>query len=265
MGLLSYFEHLRNIRTSSLLNAYLLFTVVFDAARSRSYSLNDNLETISAVFTTRVGIKLFLAIFEAKGKQSLLLPEYASYPAEATSGVYSRALFWWQNSLFKKGFSNTLSVDDLFDLDKHLRSEYLHHLVQSAWARREFTCSLTRSPRSILLTFPLMVVNSKGSHALFNLTMKRLKWPLLAVVFPRACLIAFNFCQPFLINRAIAYSDEPNTSQTTNVGYGLIGAYFLVYVGIAVHSTCGPMLVLSLTLVRYRPANTSISPTEQSQ
>lgn len=133
--LLSYFEHLRSIRTSLLLNLYLLVTVVFDAARSRSYSLDSNLGVISVLFTTRVGVKLFLAIFEARGKRSLLLPGFANCPPEATSGVYSRALFWWQHALFKKGFSNVLSVDDLFQLDKHLLSDYLHSSIRSAWEK----------------------------------------------------------------------------------------------------------------------------------
>ncbi|KAF2475450.1 canalicular multispecific organic anion transporter 1 [Lindgomyces ingoldianus] len=210
--LLSYFEHLRSVQTSFLLNVYLLVTVVFDAARSRSFSLDNNLESISVVFTTRVGIKVFLAIFEAKGKRSILLPEYAETPLEATSGIYSRAFFWWQIGLFRQGFSNTLSVDNLFQLDKHLRSGFLLQVIQSAWEE----------------------LTSRQTNSLFALTLKKLKWPLMAVVPPRVCLIAFNFCQPFLIHRAIAYSQQPDMNQTSNIGYGLIGAYVLVYVGIAI-------------------------------
>ena len=80
------------------------------------------------------------------------------------------------------------------------------------------------------------VTNKKG-HSLFFLAFKVLKWPLLSVVFPRLCLIAFNFCQPFLITSAINLSDQPNNESTTHNGYGLIGAYALVYIGIAV---CSP-------------------------
>lgn len=136
--LLSYFEHLRTVRTSFLLNVYLFFTILFDAARSRSYSLDNSVEIVSVLFTTRVGVKLFLAIFEARSKRHLLLPEYKEYPPEATSGVYNRALFWWQNQLFRNGFSNTLTVDDLFHLDKHLRSDYLQRQIESAWNTGEF-------------------------------------------------------------------------------------------------------------------------------
>jgi hypothetical protein len=77
-------------------------------------------------------------------------------------------------------------------------------------------------------------VKSTKPNSLFSVTLNKLKWPILAVIPPRACLIAFNFCQPFLINRAIAFSQEPNGAQTNNVGYGLIGAYIIVYIGIAV-------------------------------
>ncbi|KAF2742355.1 P-loop containing nucleoside triphosphate hydrolase protein [Sporormia fimetaria CBS 119925] len=212
----SYFEHLRTIRTSFLLNVYLVLTVLLDAARSRSYSLDPSYELISTLFTTRVGVKLFLALFEARGKSSLLLPEYAHAPPEETAGVYSRALFWWQNQLFRNGFSNSLTVDNLFHLDKHLKSDYLQSRIQSAWSK----------------------VTKKGSNALLGVTLNKLKWSILAVVPPRLCLIAFNFCQPFLIDRAIRYSEQagtdPDSASLANIGYGLIGAYIMVYVGIAI-------------------------------
>jgi ATP-binding cassette subfamily C (CFTR/MRP) protein 1 len=100
--------------------------------------MESSLELVSALFTTRVGVKLFLAIVEAWGKRSILLPEHANYPPETTSGVYSRVFFWWQNALFRNGFKNNLKVDDLFDLDKHLRSEYLYQLIQSKWESCEY-------------------------------------------------------------------------------------------------------------------------------
>jgi ATP-binding cassette, subfamily C (CFTR/MRP), member 1 len=129
---------MRNVRTSTLLNIYLIFTVLFDAARSRSFSLNPYHDMISILFTTRVGVKLFLAIFESRGKSNILLPQYADMSPEAQAGIVNRAFFWWQNPLFLKGYSNTLTVDDLFQLDKHLKSEYLQQLVQSAWEKGEF-------------------------------------------------------------------------------------------------------------------------------
>lgn len=64
--------------------------------------------------------------------------------------------------------------------------------------------------------------------------MKTLIWPILSVIPPRACLVALNFSQPLLINRAVLLSVDNVTPWTTHVGYGLIGAYIIVYVGAAV-------------------------------
>jgi ATP-binding cassette, subfamily C (CFTR/MRP), member 1 len=61
-----------------------------------------------------------------------------------------------------------------------------------------------------------------------------LKWPVLQTFPARLCLTFFNFCQPFLINRAITLSQEAISDGTTQIGYGLIAAYVIVYVGIAV-------------------------------
>lgn len=66
------------------------------------------------------------------------------------------------------------------------------------------------------------------------MTFRALKWPLLSAVVPRLTLTAFNFCQPFLLARAIELSAQPINHETNNYGYGLIGAFVLVYLGIAV-------------------------------
>ena len=66
------------------------------------------------------------------------------------------------------------------------------------------------------------------------ITFRELKWPLIYPIFPRLCLTAFNFCQPFLLARAIELAAEPINNETNNYGHGLIGAYVVVYLGIAV-------------------------------
>ena len=128
-------EHLRSIRPSFSLNVYLLLTTLFDIGRSRSYALDSELDLVATVFSSRLAVKVVLVVLEAKEKRRLLHQEFAECPPEATSGVYKRATFWWLNVLFRKGYSNLLAVDDLFQLDKHLQADYLHHILGSAWGR----------------------------------------------------------------------------------------------------------------------------------
>lgn len=89
--------------------------------------------TIAIVFTAGVGIKTAMLSLEANDKRDILRSKYRDYPPEATSGIFNRSLFWWQNELFLKGFRKLLFIDDLFTLDKHLTSEHLQDLFQSAW------------------------------------------------------------------------------------------------------------------------------------
>ena len=90
---------------------------------------------IAIVLTVAVVVKIIILVLEASEKRRILLPEYQSYPPEATSGILSRFFFWWQIPLFRTGFSKALSVDDLFKLDKHLASEFLQDLMQTAWTK----------------------------------------------------------------------------------------------------------------------------------
>ena len=46
-------------------------------------------------------------------------------------------------------------------------------------------------------------------------------------------MTAFNFAQPFLMNTLLNYLSDEN-AKDKNDGYGLIGAYALVFLGIAV-------------------------------
>ncbi|KAL8732959.1 MAG: hypothetical protein Q9166_002357 [cf. Caloplaca sp. 2 TL-2023] len=212
LGILSYFEHQRTIRPFLLLELYLLFTLVFDAARVRTLWLQGYNNHPAVVSTIALAFKLLLLVAEAQRKEHFLRAEWKSQSPEATSGLFGKSFFLWLNRLFRRGYSNSLSVEDLFPLDKHLTSNYLSDKLQQPWIDIE-----KKAPRSLLFLF-----------------FSKLKWRLLAAVPPRLGLIAFNFCQPFLIERAISFNRQAVTESSTNAGYGLIGAYFLVYCGIAV-------------------------------
>lgn len=53
----------------------------------------------------------------------------------------------------------------------------------------------------------------------------------MGVVFPRLLQLAFTICQPLVLNQFLAFLE--NSEESINRGYGLIGAYALVYLGIA--------------------------------
>lgn len=76
--------------------------------------------------------------------------------------------------------------------------------------------------------------NQKKKSSLMYTWMYVQKRDLCLPIFWRLCLIGFTFSQPFLVTRAIELASTPSSSKSNNSGYGLIGAYALVYIGIAV-------------------------------
>ncbi|KAK0716329.1 ABC transporter [Lasiosphaeris hirsuta] len=214
--ILSYLEHTRTIRPSSLLNTFIFFTLLFDITRARTLLLRASNSSqnhgIAYVFTAGVAVKITVLVLEALEKRRFLLAEYQNCPAEATASLYNRSFFWWLNPLFRQGFKRVLDVDDLYTLDKHLKASYWRPRFLNAW-----------SPG-----------HSKSPYSLLKSTFRLLWRPLTQTILPRSCLTALVFCQPLLINRTIRLSQEPINDETTQVGRGLIGAYLFVYVGIAV-------------------------------
>lgn len=132
---LSYVEHRRTVRPSLILNIFLLFTLLFDAARVRTLWLMRDRSTIAIIFTTAVTSKLTILCLEAIQKKRSLRPQYRSYPPEAVSGIINRCLFWWLNLLLLRGYSKNFQLDDLFALDKHLLASYLEYILGSAWKK----------------------------------------------------------------------------------------------------------------------------------
>lgn len=74
-------------------------------------------------------------------------------------------------------------------------------------------------------------VKPSRNNRLLRSCISTLKWPLAGVVLPRLLQLAFTICQPLVLNRFLTFLEQPEES--INRGYGLIGAYGLVYLGIA--------------------------------
>lgn len=81
-----------------------------------------------------------------------------------------------------------------------------------------------------------MTAPKQGNNALPGTIFSALKWPILAPVPAYMILVGLQLAQPFMISTIMAYLASPvdHTEDQRNIGYGLIGAYGLVYISIAV-------------------------------
>ncbi|OQE42091.1 hypothetical protein PENCOP_c004G02534 [Penicillium coprophilum] len=231
---LSWVEDERSVRPSSLLAIYLLLTLLFDVVQTRSLWLSHRDHLISILFTTSVAVKIAMVLLESLGKQNHLVGSYQDLPPESTSGLVNRSFMWWLNRLFYTGFRSLLSTEDLDRLDKPLESADTARKALRAWALR-------RHPER-RFEFPWQMGRA-------------FKGPLALMVLPRIFLIGFTFSQPFLIASVLNWLDNPHSA--SNLGYGLIGATLLIYLGMALSTLIYDQMLYRLVTM-FRGAASSI-------
>ncbi|KAK6224641.1 abc multidrug transporter [Colletotrichum tabaci] len=224
-GGLSSIEHAKSLKPSSILNIYMLVSLVLDGAILRTVWLSHLSVTISAVFSTSFALKAVIVILEAWGKTPYLAGGRRSYSPEETSGIYSRGLFWWLTPLLLTGFRRLLKPLDLFVLDRSMSTAVLDERFWRDWNKASSFSAAVQPDASPL----------PKRHRLIRTCVSTLKWQLLAVILPRIFLLGFTICQPLILNRFLDFLQ--NTPEDVNYGYGLIGAYGFVYLGISISSS----------------------------
>jgi hypothetical protein len=221
-------EHVRSIRPSFLVSAYLFTTLLLDLVRVRTAWLLSGSRAYSACLSTSLAIKLLLLILENVEKRNWLLPSEKVRSGESVSGPFSRGLFTWLNGLLWKGYSVLLTSDTLPTIHEKLSSHDLSAQFADSWARS----------------------NQSRQNALLLAVINCLRWEMVGIAFPRLCVVGFSIAQPFLVGKVVTVLEQ-NNSFSLDMGYGLIGATAIVFIGVAVsyifldahfqfHSVCEP-------------------------
>ncbi|KAJ2985210.1 hypothetical protein NUW58_g5655 [Xylaria curta] len=207
---LSLFEHARSVRSSDVLGFYLIVTPLLRAAMVRTYWNLDGFHAVASLSLTSLLVQLGMLALESCSKRRWLADTAYKGAPEEWANFLSRSLLAWVNSLFLKGYRHELTGFDLRIIDNSLRTIEVEPKFDRLLATKKFR-----------------------QYGLIELTFQSLGFYALAPVLPRLALSAFTFAQPFLASSLIGFLEgDPNSSD--NHGYGLIGASFLVYTGIAV-------------------------------
>ncbi|KAL4768688.1 putative ABC transporter [Aspergillus nidulans var. acristatus] len=207
---LSFWEHARSLRPSTILNVYLLGTIPMDAARARTLFRMPGNSAIASIFATIVVCKVVLLVVEAMEKQRLLLDR--GWAPEETAGILNRSFLWWFNPLLLSGYKQALTVDKLLAVDEDIGVEKSKDEIRRRWAQAV----------------------KQNASSLQDVLLAVYRTELWGGFLPRLCLIGVNYAQPFLVNRVVTFLGQPDTSTSRGVASGLIAAYAIVYMGIAV-------------------------------
>jgi ATP-binding cassette, subfamily C (CFTR/MRP), member 1 len=139
---LSYLEHSRSVRPSTVLEVYLLFSSLFELPQVRTLFLIDFGSPLSAILIADICCKVTLLALEGQRKTSYLRSQYQPLSLESLSGIIDRSLLWWLNGVFSAQY---LDFMDQYQLDPALATENVGRKLQNAWNRRGVSRSLLRT------------------------------------------------------------------------------------------------------------------------
>ncbi|EPS38832.1 hypothetical protein H072_7417 [Dactylellina haptotyla CBS 200.50] len=216
---LSWIEHCKSRRPSWLLTVYLSLTLLLDATILRTLYLSQETYPLSIRVATSISAvaKFIVIVIEAtekKGIQRGTNIAARKQSPEEFSGPFGQMLYWWLNGLIIKGFKNVLKLEDLFNVSEDMRSEKLDEKFWQEWEKTA----------------------NDEKHKLGKILLRTLKFPLIQAVVPRMILIVFIFCQPLMLEAFLGYLKDPIERKDGKIGNAMIGAYALVYFGMALTS-----------------------------
>lgn len=213
LAFVSYAEHMKTLRPSTLLSLYLPLTVLFDIARARTLWLLRLDLPMAPLFTACVAARAAWLVLEVWQKRRVLLERYRKATEEEMAGILSRSVFGWLLPLIVSASRKDMGPADLLRLDAELQTARVYGAFEHRWQR----CPDRKKP-----------------HSLMRCLFASFKWQLLLAVLPRLGLLAFTVLQPVIIEQLVEYVNDSDLPNEKAVGLGLIGAVTLVYGGTAV-------------------------------
>lgn len=135
LSMVSYLEHTRSVRPSTLLSAYLGLSTILDLPRVRTIFFISMSRTVAATLLAALLVKLLLFTIELYEKRAYLQPDFRDEAPEGLASVYNRALFLWLNRLFIRGYNTLLTINTLIAIDSHLTSASKPTKLNDRWQR----------------------------------------------------------------------------------------------------------------------------------
>lgn len=122
---LSHLEHVRTIRPSFLISAYLCTTLLLRCAVARTYWLIQPHGALASITLSGILVQIILIVLENVSKDLLKQDSGIKLSSEEKAGFLSRSLFAWLNSLFYTGYRRPLVPSDLGPIDPNLGASKL--------------------------------------------------------------------------------------------------------------------------------------------
>ncbi|KAI0837465.1 P-loop containing nucleoside triphosphate hydrolase protein [Hypoxylon sp. FL0890] len=211
----SFLEDQRSVRPSDLLVLYYSASTTLGVPRLRTlWLLPSDYLIVKIIWTLIFVVTAGVVVLECLAKTKRIRPAYKTgLTFEQTTSFWGRAFFIWLLPLFRMGYGRIFLLRDLPDIDQDLKESAAWTELEASWLR----------------------IEQGGRLRLVRATFMANKWLIISAITPRLFLSAFTFCQPFLIQAAVSHLSTGNEGEDhERFGKALVGAFALVYLGIAV-------------------------------
>lgn len=141
MAAVLYFEHKHTLRSSGYIATWLIVAIVYDIARATKYTSIPDFEYLFMYTMLGTIMKAVIMALEEVPKRSAIIDAdiRQTIGREATSGVISRSLLLWLSNTLCFGFQNTLTVEQLENLEPDFSSEDLHERFGRHWTNGKYS------------------------------------------------------------------------------------------------------------------------------
>jgi hypothetical protein len=136
---LSFLDHQRSYRPSTLLSLYLSVLVILDIAKVRTLWLMNHGTGAPVAMTAILIFAIIALLAESVEKKKSIREEKLRGAPEEYSGLWVRTAYAWLIATFRTGYSKVISLHDLPKLDRGLESHLLHEKLVTTWDKCEST------------------------------------------------------------------------------------------------------------------------------
>ncbi|KAJ5533778.1 ABC transporter integral membrane type 1 [Penicillium freii] len=208
----SFLEDQRSAKPSDLLILFFSASSICRLPQLRSLWLIPSVGVCRYLSLASFLLTVAIIALESVQKIKILHSDYCGGTDEEKLGFWGRSFFIWVLPFLQTGYRGVLEVEDIPEVDKNLQGKCSGGELRKSW-------DSTRTNRS---------------HGLIKAVFRAYGWACVSAIPPRLAYSCFTFAQPFLITATVNYIGGPLSSEPKIYGNGLIGAYVLVYLGLAI-------------------------------
>lgn len=98
-------------------------------------------QDIAGIVTAMLVVRFIALLAESQGKRQLLLAPHRHVPPDGTGGVFNTLTLSWLLPLLKRGYSSSLALETLFQIEKEMRPKALLVNISARWSKGQFNTS----------------------------------------------------------------------------------------------------------------------------